>query len=208
MTGRKTSKTDTANLNEGVIWPTWAKQVVSTLLVVHGVALLAAALAWPPSSMLENWVADRFSVYYDLLDQGYAYRYYAPEPGPTPVITAKIRYGDGRDEQSVRIPARGIQPRLRYQRQLALATHLMEQYSEVKEATGDGSSSLVARSYARHLAREHPGAASVALYIQWHLIPNLPLVHNAIIQGKWVDIDAEEFYTAPERIGDYPCDGL
>ena len=65
-----------------------------------------------------------------------------------------------------------------------------------------------ARSYARHIARAHPGASSVALYTQLHLIPHPQAVRDAIQAGKPVDLDAEEFYTAPQRIGEFPCDGL
>ncbi len=208
MSRGKPSKIDTEISDDGANWPFWAKLAASVGLAVHLTALLAAALAWPPSSGLEAWVAERFAVYYQLLDQGYAYRYYAPEPGPTPVIRATVRYADGRPEQEVRIPARGVKPRLRYQRQLALATHLTEQYTEVKASTGDGSQSLVARSFARHIAHDHPGCASVTLFLQWHLIPNLVAVHNELEQGKRIDIDAEDYYTAPERIGEFPCDGL
>ena len=151
---------------------------------------------------------DRFAAYYQVLDQGYAYRYYAPEPGPTPIVTATIRFADGRPEQIVRLPERGVWPRLRYQRQLALAYHLVADFEEARHRD-DGESSADARSYARHLARAHPGCSSVTLYIQVHLIPDPEAVREALGRGRGrVDIDADEFYTTPERIGEFPCDDL
>jgi hypothetical protein len=208
MSGGKVGKTDTNPPGVGAIWPVWAKAAVSAAVVVQAAAALTAALAWPPSSALETWVADRFAVYYQVLDQGYSYHYYAPEPGPTPVIKAAVHYDDGRKEREVRIPSRGLTPRLRYQRQLALATHLTEQYTGAKAMTGDGAENPVVRAFARHLAREHPGCASVTVSLQWHLIPNLLSVRQALAEGRRIDLDDEEYYTAPERIGDFPCDGL
>lgn len=190
-------------------WPAGRRCVVSAALAFHLAALLAAALAAPPSSPLERSAAELFAPYHQLVDQGYAYRYYAPEPGPTPVVTARVRYGDGREE-TLRLPERGLWPRLRYQRQLALANHLADDYGRARAATGSGLNSVWARSYARHLAKARgPGCASVSLYVQWHLVPDLEHVAEERTRtGQAVDLDAEEFYTAPERIGDYPCDGF
>ena len=192
----------------GVGWPVGARRAVSAGIAVHAAAVLAAALAWPPSSSLETAVAGVFAVYYQVLDQGYAYRYYAPEPGPTPIVTARVRFADGRPEKTLRLPSRGLWPRLRYQRQLALANHLVAHFEETRQATGDGSTGLFARSFARHIARSNPGSVVVTLYTQLHLIPHPQVVRDALEAGKPVDIDAEEFYTAPERIGEFPCDGL
>jgi hypothetical protein len=48
----------------------------------------------------------------------------------------------------------------------------------------------------------------VTLYVQMHRIPDLAEVLAARERpgGGRVDLDAEEFYTVPERIGDYSCD--
>ena len=189
-------------------WPVWQRRVVSGLLVFHLAAILAGALAAPPASILERRIAEFFSSYHQLIDQGYGYRYYAPEPGPTPVVTATIRFTDQRPEVTVRIPERGVSPRLRYQRQLALANHLATDFSNAKRETGVGLNSHYARSYARHIAKLHPGSASITLYVQAHLIPDPGQVHDALLRGEPVNIDAEEYYTAPERIGEFPCDGL
>jgi hypothetical protein len=193
---------------DGVGWSTGARWVVSVVLLVHLAAVLAGALAAPPASPLERAAAEAFAPYHQLIDQGYGYRYYAPEPGPTPVVTARIGYADGRPEETVRLPRRGLLPRLRYQRQLALANHLMEDFEQARRRTGDGANSVYARSYARHLARARPGCATVTLYVQAHLIPDPARVVEELAAGKRVDIDAEQFYTVPERIGEFPCDAF
>jgi len=218
----KTGKSDTANpvdpafsgransLSQPGSWPAWARRVVSVALVFHILAILAGAFAAAPSSALERDVVRLFAPYHHLIDQGYAYRYYAPEPGPTPVATATIRYADGRADEIVRLPDRGARPRLRYQRQLALANHLVADFETARSVTGDGSRSPWARSYARHLARTRPGCTSVILYAQSHLIPEPERVREALSAPGHprVDLDADEFYTTPERIGEFPCDAF
>jgi len=190
------------------MWPVKARWAVSAVIVVHALAVLAAALAGSPSSPLEAWVADRFAAYYQAADLGYGYRYYAPEPPPTPIVTATVHFADGRPDRTVRLPERGVRPRLRYQRQLAMANHLVAQFEEARRVTGDGSGVPYAFSYARQIARSYPGCASVSLYTQLHLIPHPQAVREALAAGKPVDIDAEEFYTAPQRIGEFSWDGL
>lgn len=183
-----------------VAWPAWARRVATLVLLWHLAAVLAGGLAAPPSSPLEQSVASVFARYYELIDQGHAYRYYAPEPPPTPVVTAKLHFGGGRPDQEVRLPERGVWPRLRYQRQLALANHLYTDFESARNAPEGSQESRWAAAYARHLCKTY-GCAQVTLYVQMHLIPD-----PAQTAGRGgVDIDSEEFYTTPERIGDFSC---
>ena len=189
-------------------WPGWARGLVSVGLLIHGTALLAGALAAPPSSILEQALAHPFARYFQWIDQGYTYRYYAPEPPPTPIATATIHYADGRPDETIRLPDRTVRPSLRYQRQLALANHLVVDFETARAMTGDGARSTWARSYARHLARSHPGSATITLFTQTHLIPDPERVRQELAAPGHprVNLDAEEFYTTPERIGEFPCD--
>lgn len=191
-------------------WPSRKRRLISALLLFHLTALGVAAASAPPASALERVLSSAFGRYYDLVDQGYAYRYYAPEPPPTPVVTATVRFADGRPEAIVRLPRRGLRPRLRYQRQLALAFHLFSDFDEARREAGDGGRSRWARAYARHLAKAWPGCATVTLSAQMHLIPDPLRVQQAASTpgAPRLDLDAEEFYTAPERIGEYSCDAL
>jgi hypothetical protein len=185
------------------------RRLVSALLLFHLVALGVAAMSPPPLvSPLEREVASLFAPYYDLVDQGYAYRYYAPEPPPTPVMTAAIHFRDGRPNETVRLPDRTTRPRLRYQRQLALAYHLFEDFQAAKREAGEGERSRWAGAFARHLCRRRPGCSGITLFMQLHLIPDPQRIRDLQAERRSlpVDLDAEEFYTAPERIGDFACD--
>jgi hypothetical protein len=192
----------------GVACPAWARVVVTLVLVVHGSAVLAGALGVPPSSLLERRLADLFTPYHDLFDQGYAYRYYA-EPPPTPVMTATIEFADGRPAETVRLPGREVPgPRLRHQRQLALANALFEDVQEARRVTGEARNSRWAQSYARHLCRSRPGAQSVTLHLLQHLIPDAERVREELSRPgrRSFDLFDESLFTTPEWIGDFPCD--
>jgi hypothetical protein len=192
----------------GHSWPGWAKVTVSILLVYHLVAVVAGGLAVPPSSVLERSIADLFTSYYGLADLGYAYRFYV-EPPPTPVVTATLRFGDGRPEETVRLPGRSVAgPRMRHQRQLALANALSMDVQEATQRTGLASRSLLARAYARHLCAKKPGCLGVTIHLQHHLIPEMEQVREEIgaSGGGQFDLFSETLFSAPERIGDYSCD--
>ena len=209
MAKETVKRVDKAFPDEGnANWPSWQKGIVTALLMFHGVAILAGALAAAPASLLEQSFASGFSFYHQLIDQGYSYRYYAPEPGPTAIVTATIVYADGRPEEIVRLPMRGVLPRLRYQRQLALANHLATDYEEARRETGDGANSVWAKSYARHLAKTRPGSTKVILHTLSHLIPDPARVADSRNLATPIDIDDEEFYTTPERIGEFACNAL
>jgi hypothetical protein len=207
---RRGPEVDSKAGTSGRGWPVGVRRLVSALLLFHIVALLVGALSSPPSSLLERSLAERFAPYFQVIDQGYAYRYYAPEPPPTPVVSATIHYGDGRGDETIRLPRRETFPWLLRQRQLALANHLYADFQEAKFQGGDGGRSRWARSYARHLSKTHPGAATIALQAQLHLIPDVHRVREILDSpaAQGVDLDAEEFYTTPERIGEYPCDAF
>jgi hypothetical protein len=191
-------------------WPVWARVVVSVVLIFHIAAVLAGALGVPPSSPLEQSVAGWFTAYYDLVDLGYSYRYYT-EPPPTPVVTATIQFGEGRPDETVRLPGREVAgPRMRHQRQLALANALFMDVHEARERTGNASTSRLARAYARHLCLTRTGCRTVTLHLQHHLIPDLDQVREAtrLAGAPPFDLFAESLLTTPEWIGDYPCEGF
>jgi hypothetical protein len=212
LAGHKTDKSEAGGPGGevGRTWPVEARRVVSAVLIFHIVAILVGALSAHPSSMLERSLAEKFGPYFQAIDQGYAYRYYAPEPPPTPVVTATVVHADGRPDATIRLPRKETFPWLLRQRQLALANHLYTDFQAAKYEGGDGSRSRWARSYARHLAKTHPGAVEVRLHAQLHLIPDVQRVRESLASpiSRGVNLDAEEFYTTPERIGEYPCDAF
>lgn len=169
------------------------------MLVVHLAAVLAGAFASPPASELEVRFFRGFMPYCQAIDQGFSYRYYAPNPSPTPVIFAEIaREGGGKE--TVRIPEMpGRSPRLLHQRYLNLANGLMRDYRAAREA---GATSFLARSMARYLLRER-GGESVTFFLREHMVPPRELVERERAAGRKVDFEAEVFYTAPERIATF-----
>jgi hypothetical protein len=191
-------------------WPDWARRLVTIGLLFHIAAVVAGAVGVPPSSELERGVADLFTPYHDLVDQGYAYRFYA-EPPPTPVITATLQFGEGRPEKTIRLPGRSVSgPRMRHQRQLALANALFADVQEAKRQARDGSLSRLARAYARHLCKTHPGCQTVTLHTQQHLLPDPQRVRAELTapgHGRF-DLFDESLFTTPEWIGDFACDGF
>ena len=190
----------------GKTWPRWAKVTVTLAVLLHAGALWVGGWSGIPSSPLQHELAEGFRGYYDLIDQGYSYRYYAPEPPPTPVVTASVRYPDGRTVE-VRLPDRATRPRMLFQRELALANALYAEVESSRHAGAEPGQGPWAQSYARHLGKAHPGASSVSLSVQMHLIPDPARVQQQLRESRRApDLDAAEFYTVPERIGEYPCD--
>lgn len=186
-------------------WSLGAKWVVSVVLVWHLASQLVVQFAAQPASMLQRALAVPFESYYAAFDLGHSYRYYAPEPGPTPVVTARLTFDDGRPETEVRLPDRSLSPRLRYQRHLNLANHLFDDaHLGHDHERGDDHErgSRWAASYARHLCRTNPGCKSVALFVQRHLLPDLEMVYREGVP----DVDDERFYEVPVLIGEYSCD--
>jgi hypothetical protein len=191
-------------------WPGWARVVVSAAILFHLSAVLGGALGVPPSSLLEQSIAEIFTPYHDLVDLGYSYRYYV-DPPPTPVVTATLEFGDGRPAETLRLPGREVAgPRMRHQRQLALANSLFMDVHAAKERTGDSSKSRLARAYVRHLCLTRSACQSVTLHLQHHLIPEMEQVREATRSSGVArfDLFAESLFTTPEWIGDYPCDGF
>jgi hypothetical protein len=190
-------------------WPLWARWAASMLLLFHLASQVVIQFAPQPASLVETSLAGWFSPYYELFDLGHAYRYYAPEPGPTPVIRARLRFDDGRPDLELRLPDRDLSPRLRYQRHLNLANHLFVDFQGSRphehgpgEAGHPGRPSRWAASYARHLCRAYSGCVQVSLYAQRHLLPGLDMVYREGLP----DFDDERFYEVPVLIGEYSCD--
>lgn len=197
----------------GKPWPLWARRLATIGLIGQMAAVLTGAFAAPPASFLQTWCADRFRTYFELTDQGQSYRFYAPEPPPTPVVEARLHFADGRPERVVRLPDRSVRPRMLYQRQLALAYWLTAEHSAMKGLPAnlpaeERPPARWAGSYARHLGAAH-GCDRVRLTVSHHLIPPPGLVVERLRSGgQRVDLDADEFLSAPELVGEFSCDGL
>jgi hypothetical protein len=193
-------------------WPAWARRVVSIVLAFHLAAMLAVALSGMPASPLEREIAGLFVPYVELTGLGHLHRYYAPAPPPTPIVTAEVRFADGRPPLTVRIPDRAVRPRLRYQRQLALAYHLYNDYQQASHHPDGPHPSRWGASYARHLRAIHPGSAGVTIRAQQHLVPDLVRL-RAIAEETGqpvpsIDPDDPSFFTVPEVVFESPVAGV
>src|SRR5262249_5542204 len=129
-------------------WPSWAVWLVSGVLLFHLTALLSCELAGQVlSSPLESQIGSKFWWYLGLLHHEIARSYFAPEPDPaTPVVTARLEFAGNRPDRTIRLPDPAIRPRIRYLRQIALAWHLVHEWSQ----KGPAPRSYWAESYARH----------------------------------------------------------
>ncbi len=184
--------------------------MISLGLLYHMAAVLAAALAVHPSSTIERRAALLFKKYYDLINQGYGYHYYAkldttvdpshPRRWGTPVVSLEMEFdraSGAKTLERVRLPGHGRpRPRLRYQRQLDLAYHL-------------SADPRWAASYARHLYKRY-GCSRVVVYCQEHQIPNLAQVREyASGRGtEALDLEAESTYSPRVKLGEFLCTEL
>jgi len=199
-----TGKFDSTAKFEGRTWPPWARRLATIVLLAHASAIWAGAWATYPASDLERSFDSAFDPYEQAIRQGFSYRYYSPEPPPTPVVTATLAFDDGRPEKVVRLPERGTWPRMLYQRELNLANWLMMDVEEARQFGGDPSKSRWAVAFAAHLREVNPGCSTVILRHQLHLVPPLARVQELLAaRSAPVDLDAEEFYTTPERVGEF-----
>ena len=181
--------------------------MVSVALLFHLAAVLAGTLgAVPPFSDLEHAAYMAFKPYYDLIDQGYAYNYYAPEPPPTPVVEATLHFADGRPDATIRIPDRGTGPGCGIRGNWLSPTTCMtiSRWPGASRATAARAAGPLVRPAP---VRDAPRLSGVTLQVRMHKIPELPRIHEIWESSRRarVDLDAEEFYSEPERIGEYPC---
>ena len=185
--------------------------IVASLVGIHIAIVLIGALAAQPSSILEQSLANKFLGYFQIFDLGQGYRFYAPRPAPTAIITAKlkIRDADGRvSYKTERIPDRKTWPRLRLQRELALANSLWSEYErQLNAPENHRPSPVLARTFARHIGKSVPGCESVELFVHRH--PDPSALDNALRQGQLLtlkDLDTEQFNTPIESLGSFKCD--
>jgi hypothetical protein len=189
-------------------WSVTLKVVVSILLAFHIAAIMSGHLSASPSSEIEQRAASLFKTYFEVINQGYGYRYYAkldttvsrehPQPWATPIVLLDMEFdGPGKAirKESVRLPEHSghrLWPRLRHQRQLDLAYHL-------------SADTRWAASYARHLCKTR-GCDRVTIFLQDHQIPDLARVGAAACgTGEPIDLEAESTYSSRWSLGEYRC---
>jgi hypothetical protein len=188
----------------GRAWPAWACWLVSAVLLFHITAIVVCEVAGQVvSSTFERDLARPFWWYPVMLHQEIAHAYFAPEPDPaTPIVTARLEYSGRQPDRVIRLPDPATRPRIRYLREIGLAWHVVHEWSQ----TGPVPRSYWAASYARHLCRTNPGCTRVALYMQYHRMPDPASVVRDVSRGTTPVLDAPGLYTVAELIGAFSCD--
>jgi hypothetical protein len=193
-------------------WPTWAKFVVSFFLLIHMFAILATEAGEFPSSEIEREIMECFAPYICLINQQTAHRYYAPQPGATPIVLFRVKYRDKtRPDEIVRIPDPKVWPRIRFQRQLAMANNVLAERGMYNRAMMRGErppEMLYPAFFARRVCWTHPGCESVEVVLRMHNFPPPLIAYEAARKSGTLNLDQEAFYGPPDKLGDFPCDEL
>src|SRR5262245_19757491 len=158
---------------------------ISTLLVLHILAVVVSPISVPPSSAFWDdawWV---FRPYLQMMYLNHGYKYFAPDPGASTLLAYTLEFEDGTSRQ-VTIPNRDIHPRLLYHRHFMLSEFL-------NFAPDDWH-----RSYARHLCRTY-GAKCVSMSRMTRELPTMEDVRN----GSTLK-DPERYQETP--LGSFQCD--
>ena len=189
-------------------YPSRAVRCLLTIWLVFHLAavIIPPAAAYPTSDLLGDKAWWLVRPYVQLLYLDHGYQFFAPEPGPSTLISYTLEWDDGRTEQEM-IPHRGIHPRLLYHRYFMLTEFLsiLDIGGQADRSDG-GDLELNAgqrawlRAYARHLCRSR-GAQSVSLSRMLRELPSMEDVRNG------------STLTDPERLSETPlgtfrCDEL
>lgn len=106
-------------------WSPRIKLIVSVLACLHLFSVFSAPWSMPaPASQLARVVNDLASPYTNLLYMQHAYRFFAPEPGPSHLIHYEVSDEQGAELAKGRFPDRNKhRPRLMYHRYFMIAEH-------------------------------------------------------------------------------------
>lgn len=145
--------------------------LVSAALLYHVAAVIVAPLSMPPSSDLVQTARVAFRPYVQALYLDHGYRFFAPEPGESALVSYVVERKDA-PPVTGRFPHRSIVPRLLYHRHFMLSEHANQAPPELVRPWY--------ASYARHLCHEYDGT-QVGLTRVMHGLPLDPaMIRNGI----------------------------
>ena len=119
---------------QGVKLPLKWRVVISLLLIVHIVAIFMPPFMLQASgpvgaSPIGETVMNTLSPYIDIAFLNHGYAFFAPNPGPSNLLEARIEFDDGREPIEEVFPNLDAQwPRLLYHRHFMLSEQLNAQY--------------------------------------------------------------------------------
>lgn len=163
-------------------WSPPLRLAASAAILWHLAAVLVGPFSTPPTIPAE-FARPVFRAYISALDLDHAYKFFAPDPGPSHVLRYVLQMPDGRQLEG-QLPDRDKHwPRLLYHRHFMLSEFIHDgRPSEMwtaeqlpAEAPIPPHLDAYIHSYARHLLASS-GAARVSLYYQLHEIPPPELI--------------------------------
>lgn len=178
-----TAESPTAN----IVWGTWLRAVVSLLLLWHLAAVLVAPLSVPPS-ITTDAVRPVMQPYLSALYLDHGYKFFAPDPGPSHVLSYELQMADG-SKRTGTLPSRSDHwPRLWYHRHFMLSEFIHDSRPDEEWEVLPGTpgppgmppypavrarEKTYIESYAAHLLHANPDAKQVTLYYSLHEIPEM-----------------------------------
>ncbi|MEZ5942844.1 MAG: hypothetical protein R3C18_15735 [Planctomycetaceae bacterium] len=145
----------------------WWKIPVSLWVMYHVFAMFIGPASIPPASPTVQACWPAVGPYLQLVYMNHGYHFFAPQPGPSTLVTYEATLSDG-TTVSGQIPDLNRQvPRLYYHR------HFMLTESIAGHDSGDPRiKPMLVRAMARQLCREH-GATSIVLTRRTHMLPTM-----------------------------------
>jgi hypothetical protein len=160
----------------GKRWGPIARTLVSLVLVWHLVAILLGPLSMPPS-LLADQLGRWFRPYTEATFLDHAYKFFAPDPGPTHLVRYDLEMADGSHRTGEFPNLKEHWPRLLYHRHFMLSEFMgnapppegWENQPWDKQPLLPWQTEY-ARSFAEHLLAES-GAQRVTLQLVRHAMP-------------------------------------
>jgi len=113
--------------------PTWAKALISTLLLLHVAAILSTPFAFAcnrGASPVAEAIRDFFLPYTGAFYFAHGYAFFAPDPGPNHLVDYQVEFSDGRPPIKGRFPDLATErPRLLYHRYFMLSEALNNRFA-------------------------------------------------------------------------------
>ncbi|MBS0211004.1 MAG: hypothetical protein JSS27_18830 [Planctomycetes bacterium] len=181
--------------------PTWGptvRTIVSMLVVLHVAVVVIGPLSLPPS-----WIGSRLRSfvypYMEAMFLGHAYKFFAPEPGPSHLVHYELELADGSTRKGVFPNLSEEWPRLLYHRHFMLTERVAAGPPDLPPAGASGQGQALpqpaprpdeqppltqweqdfARSYANHLKTKYQ-ARRVTLTLERHLFPSMADVQQGL----------------------------
>lgn len=174
-------------------WSKAARGVVSLLLAWHIVALFVGPLS-VPRSILGDFLRRAYQPYLEVAYLNHAYKFFAPDPGPSHLVRYTLEMADGSKRQGTFPDLRQHQPRLRYHRHFMLSEFIAgfppsekwdPRTTPWEKQPVSAEQARFARSYATHLLATH-NAQRVTLRLVEHGIPT----PDEMLKGATLDAKA------------------